>query len=396
MAETTIYVPASATIYVATDPLISPTPPILTTASQALARTGTNTAAVAVPLPSSFVSQDFTLYLLATVPSGISTGSLDVSSLIQALNTGPNPQASTDFPPFYWNGGGPGPAETQIVPIAAGQVMTVPIVSVLNTDVHINSLTERLSEALRAQYHAVTPSIVNDASQRPTTPVPATAASSPANDTSTTIAGASGAGITGGGNASNLGGAVAGGTIGGIVFGALIALAIAWCCLRKRRAPGDSSSADEPVVGLTVASAGEKISQPSGDRMATGDWRNHLPQDKDDRTVRNAVQSLFQHIEMHVEGFYGDLESRVPTEQALVGLANVSSDGFLEEIPKDAHFAHVLEGVVARCVVHRISLRTAAADSFLPPEYIILPQFRGWHMELGLDGNHAAMQGKKG
>jgi hypothetical protein len=41
-------------------------------------------------------------------------------------------------------------------------------------------------------------------------------------------------------------------------------------------------------------------------------WQKHLPQEKDDRTITKAFWSIFEQIQIHIEGFYESTTEVVP------------------------------------------------------------------------------------
>jgi hypothetical protein len=109
-------------------------------------------------------------------------------------------------------------------------------------------------------------------------------------------------------------------------------------------------------------------------------WQKHLPQDKDDGTVTKAVKTIFDQIHMHVEGFYNSKPRKV-TDSAVAALERVSPDGLSRKLSKAPDSLPILEGILIRWIVHRISLRSDVGDSLLPSEYTKIPKQNNWHME---------------
>ena len=124
-------------------------------------------------------------------------------------------------------------------------------------------------------------------------------------------------------------------------------------------------------------------------------WQKHLPQEKDDRTIANAVKTIFDQVQMHVEGFY-ITKSAALTTSASAALERVSPDGLSKRLPKAPNSIPILEGILIRWIVHRISLRSDAGASFLPFEYTKIPEQNGWHMESDEGANGQVAESSKG
>lgn len=178
-------------------------------------------------------------------------------------------------------------------------------------------------------------------------------------------------------------GAAIGGSIGGLVVGIAIAL-IAAACLRRRRSHGSgkhphrstSSDGDTDTRGYPMSKEMQSFAPTT---TVTG-WQKHLPQDKDDGTITKAVKTIFDQIHMHVEGFYNS-KSRKVTDSAVAALERVSPDGLSRKLSKAPDSLPILEGILIRWIVHRISLRSDVGESLLPSEYTKIPKQNNWHME---------------
>lgn len=120
--------------------------------------------------------------------------------------------------------------------------------------------------------------------------------------------------------------------------------------------------------------------QPFATATTVTGWQKHLPQEKDDGTITKAVKTIFDQIQMHVEGFYNS-KPRKLSGSAASALDRVSPDGLSRKLSKAPDSLPILEGILIRWIVHRISLRSDAGESFLPSEYTKIPEQNNWHME---------------
>lgn len=178
-------------------------------------------------------------------------------------------------------------------------------------------------------------------------------------------------------------GAAVGGSVGGLLVGITIAL-IALACLRRRRSHGSgkhthrskSSDGDTDTRGYPMSKEMQALATTT---TVTG-WQKHLPQEKDDVTISKAVKTIFDQIQMHMEGFYNS-KPRKLTGSAAAALERVSPDGLSRKLSKAPDCLLILEGILIRWIVHRISLRSDAGESFLPFEYTKIPEQNNWHME---------------
>ena len=193
-------------------------------------------------------------------------------------------------------------------------------------------------------------------------------------------------------------GAAIGGSLGGLAIGLAFAL-IAFCCLRRRRSQGvrenahwsRSSGADLIRRDSPMVKEMQVFEAPT---VVTG-WQKHLPQEKDDRTIAQAVKTIFDQVRMHVEGFYS-ARSVAVTSSAAAALERVSPDGLSKRLPKAHNSIPIMEAILIRWIVHRISLRSDAGESFLPFEYTKIPEQNGWHMENDGAANGQVAETSKG
>lgn len=174
-------------------------------------------------------------------------------------------------------------------------------------------------------------------------------------------------------------GAVAGGTIGGFVLGALACCTILLCCLKRRNAPsrkpygGRSGSND---IRAIVTS--EKTPRTIESSMSATGWQKHLPPEEGDRKIENTFQNLYHLIQMHIDGYYGDKAAGLSNEEATASLKLISEDGIHDET---ADSGILLQAILTRWIIHRISLRSSSTESLLPYEYTRIPETCNWNME---------------
>lgn len=180
-------------------------------------------------------------------------------------------------------------------------------------------------------------------------------------------------------------GAIVGGTIGGLIAGVVFALLLAWYVLRRRsRTTGKQAS----KVAVTRSAYDEFRSADLGKEMqiltspnsVTG-WQKHLPQDKDDGTIARAVRTIYDQIQIYLEGFYKVRSAEISGE-AVASLRELLTEGFPLELVRGSSGNSLLEGIMVRWIVHRISLRSKPHESLLPLDFTRIPAQNGWHMEI--------------
>jgi hypothetical protein len=123
-------------------------------------------------------------------------------------------------------------------------------------------------------------------------------------------------------------------------------------------------------------------------------WQKHLPQEKDDRTIAEAVKTIFDQIQVHVEGFYNSKPGKLTSSAA--ALERVSPDGLSNKLSKESNSLPILEGILIRWIIQRISLRADGEESFLPFEYTKIPKQNGWHMESDEQSSDHVDESRKG
>jgi hypothetical protein len=123
-------------------------------------------------------------------------------------------------------------------------------------------------------------------------------------------------------------------------------------------------------------------------------WQKHLPQEKDDRAICEAVKTVFDQIQVHTEGFYNSKPGKLISSAADLG--RISPDRFSKKLSKASNSLPILEGILIRWIVQRISLRADVEDSFLPFEYTNIPKQNGWHMESDEQSSNHVVESRKG
>ncbi|KAK0941881.1 hypothetical protein LTR29_006607 [Friedmanniomyces endolithicus] len=380
------------------------------------------------------LSSGFTLYVPFT---NATAGLVDVSSLVGRLD--PQTTTTSYFPVYSAINGSfdSTPIQTPSVNVSAGVVIWVPVTSSLATLVDVRTLISSLSASPPASPNTPPGPSSAASSQVAGTGASTSAQSVASGDTSGTTTSTSHTSISSSNlntpvgsnsatetspNASNptssqnlaspstpaigatvaettLIGAVAGGVIGGLIIGVLIGALIWGLCFRGRpgpmvaTTPSTRDSRDRKSLPTVVAKE-KGAREVEGAAVATT-WRKHLPQEKDDHAIIRDFQSMFVQIQLHVEGFYGPEVGKVSkrTVEPIERLAPGQLPGLLLHT-KDA--VPILEAILARWIVQRISLRSDAKESLLPIEFASIPEQNKWHMETDGRENGLAAESRNG
>jgi hypothetical protein len=193
------------------------------------------------------------------------------------------------------------------------------------------------------------------------------------------------------------GGGLAGGVIGGFLGGVAICALLMWFWLPRRRRrqmqalPGSPRRAE---LGSNHSARGKEMRDLAIPMSVTG-WQKHLPQEKDDGTIARTVKTVFDQVQVHMEGFYKPKSEKL-TEEAMAAIKRISPPDLARKLGRAPDSVSLLEAVLVRWIVQRMSLRSVAAESFLPAEYTKIPEQNGWHMENDENGNVHAAEVKKG
>jgi hypothetical protein len=191
-------------------------------------------------------------------------------------------------------------------------------------------------------------------------------------------------------------GAAIGGSVGGLIVGIAAAL-IAFACLRRRGSHGKQahrSRAGDETIDTRELSMSKEMQLLEAPAAITG-WQKHLPQEKDDRTITEAVKTIFDQVRIHMEGFYSSKPGKL-TSLAASALEHVSPGGLPRKLSEAPNSLPILESILIRWIVHRISLRVNAEESFLPFEYTNIPKRNEWHMENDEQGSNRVEGSRKG
>ncbi|KAK5125180.1 hypothetical protein LTR85_000856 [Meristemomyces frigidus] len=193
-------------------------------------------------------------------------------------------------------------------------------------------------------------------------------------------------------------GALIGGTVGGFFGGLILCTLIALLCLRRRpgrkatqHGPEDLSATKSRPRDVSIS---EKRPMIVGSTDVTG-WRKHLPQDKSNDTIARAFKTTFHQARMHVDGFYEAKAGRLSSEQ-LGHLHPLAFEDSANTWLQAEDSIPILEAVLVRWIVQRVSLRSDSAASLLPPEYTGIPKKSHWHMEQDAHERPLTAEAKKG
>ncbi|KAK0942415.1 hypothetical protein LTR29_006001 [Friedmanniomyces endolithicus] len=378
------------------------------------------------------LSSGFTLYVPFT---NATAGLVDVSSLVGRLD--PQTTTAKSFPVYSAINGSfdPTPIQTPSVNVSTGVVIWVPVTSSLATLVDVRTLILSLSAPAPASSTAPPglPPASSSASTGASSSAQPVAQSGTSGTTTslsrTSISSSDTSTVPGSGSTTetspttstptlsqNLGptstpttgatiaeatfkGAVAGGVIGGLIIGVLIGALIWGLCFRGGAGPiavtTPSTRDPRDRKPLPTVVAKEKGAREFEGAAVTPAWRKHLPQEKDDHAIIRDFQSMFVQIQLHVEGFYGSEAGKV--SKRTVGLIEQLAPGQLPGLllhTKDA--VPILEAILARWIVQRISLRSDAKESLLPIEFTSIPEQNKWHMETDGRENGLAAESRNG
>ena len=254
-----------------------------------------------------------------------------------------------------------------------------PSTSTLSTStLSTSTLSTSTSSTLNSSPNPLTTSFVSSGpSNSSTSVVVVPLTSTPASNSSSTQTG------TPSPNSSSDTGAIAGAAVGCFIGGALIAGLLVWLFMSSRRKKKYRSSgggfasqrqaphggSEKPLPLVAVAPVG-----------SSGNWEKHLDQPESDATVTRSVKGLFDHIEVHVENFYRDANIPV-TPELQAQLMKVDShhlpDSVAGLLPQSQRPTLLIKHCIAQSIVEHISADSEIPDSFLPSDFIALPQALG-------------------
>ena len=315
----------------------------------------------------------FTLYLpfFATRPPA----AVDVSSLIQALGDLYTQNASTSIPVYAAFASTRPTAINTTVPevtLSSGFTLYIPVTATLPPIVDVSLLTSAL-KAVSVTPLANSTSSISSKSTLPSAP-------------------------SGGVPENTFEGALIGGVLGGLIIGLIACSLVLWCIRRRRsglaamQAGSKNPSHRKPVPRDASKDEETQIFEVATD--VTG-WQKHLPQEKEDGMIVKDFKSIFEQIQIHTEGFY-EAKLGKPSNQAITFLERLSHDDLPKMLMRTDDAVPLLEGLLIRWIIHRISLRSDARESLLPLEYTKIPEKNKWHMESNEKEKGSTAESKKG
>lgn len=280
----------------------------------------------------------------------------------------------------------------------------IPYAQTLPTQVNASHLVEVLAAVAPQDFDNVDDPIIG----QPSTPEGGLGSSG--NTSSPTLANVPMESQTGGGKEKKAGGsgipagALAGAVVGGFLLGLLVYGIFARLKSHRRRrqvasAPTriegprkgsipDGGQSDTASRGLekdqgykgfeTSTTLARAVSAGGHDLMG---WQKHLPQDKDDGTMTKVFSTLFGQVQMHVECYYQARPTRYARDKdsRLAALATTETDLIQRSMHDNAMV--LLQAILSRWIVHRVSLRCDTKQSLLPQDYLQIPKDLGWSME---------------
>jgi hypothetical protein len=173
-------------------------------------------------------------------------------------------------------------------------------------------------------------------------------------------------------------GVVAGAAVGAAVGAAILTFLITFMFFRKKNEKYRRQEKDRSGNGgLSTYTEKALPKDPGGDAaLAAPAWQKHIPQSADDKTIRSAVKTLFDQVELHVENFYRDSTVQM-TDDLQTGLLRVDSPHLPESIVALLPRARSQTALIKHCllsyIVASISIDDNSIQSLLPADYATLP-----------------------
>lgn len=189
-----------------------------------------------------------------------------------------------------------------------------------------------------------------------------------------------------------------GGSFGVLLVGIAGTLLVLWClqCRRNRTFARRASQVtrNDGAVTHGPSSTSKKMHVLHVPANIDG-WQKHLPQEKDEGTISRTIKAVFDQVQMYIEDYYNDKPGNMD-QSTIAVLGRVSTAELTNMLIKSSKGTSTLEAILVRWIVHQVSLRSDAGDSFLPFEYTRIPEQNGWHMESDDDDNGHVRESKKG
>lgn len=177
------------------------------------------------------------------------------------------------------------------------------------------------------------------------------------------------------------GGVLAGAIVGSVVGSIIITLLLTYLLLFKRERSGyrprhrhqrSDASRRKPTPMV------QRIEERSNVKSTPVDfnWQAYLPQPKEDSSIRHAVKTLFEQIELHVDNYYhqanGDFNDS--TRRALIHVDSGRLPKPIEELMLKPHLAvPVIKHTIVHELITSISPDCSNAESLLPAYLSVTP-----------------------
>ncbi|KAI9870378.1 MAG: hypothetical protein M1830_004320 [Pleopsidium flavum] len=118
------------------------------------------------------------------------------------------------------------------------------------------------------------------------------------------------------------------------------------------------------------------VTEQTGTPRGPAALESYLPQSADDKAVKNNVSTLFEQIELHVENFYHDSTVSMYAD-ADPELSKFDSPYLPRPLttlfPQSRSRIPLIKHCLAQFIVSSISIPTNHERSFLPPDFVVLP-----------------------
>jgi hypothetical protein len=176
-------------------------------------------------------------------------------------------------------------------------------------------------------------------------------------------------------------GSLAGGIVGAAIGAAILTfLATFLLCGRRRRQRnegyggryeyeaqnrtplnGEAISAEKPVSSSNIVGLG---------------WQAYLPQSADDRTIHNAVKTLFDQVDLHVDNYYSrsnvDINDHVKTDLSI--MTSDKLPAAIDQMMADPRSVLLtIKHCIASLLVQKITPNDSASRSLLPARLASAP-----------------------
>ena len=241
---------------------------------------------------------------------------------------------------------------------------------------------------IKVSYVGATPtSILASITSAPATPTTISTTTSAFNSTSgplngtTTSSGATGPTATHKAVPQKDTGAIVGAAVGCLIGGALIAGLLTWLIMSSRQKKKHRSSGGFSSERHRSSRANNEKALPSAPLLgggAVGNWEKHLDQPESDNTIARSVKGLFDHIEVHVENYYRDAQVKITPElqNALMKVEGSKDlpDSVAGLLPNAQRPTMLIKHCIAHSIIEHIDSESDISDSFLPTDFIALPQ----------------------